>query len=564
MEAGRRPGRMTVLPVPSAEPEPFDPAPAGGGLRAEPRWLGRATWAFVGLGVVLRVAMYGLDFPLWWDEAFVAVNLLRRGYLDLLRPLDYGQVCPLLFLWAELAAARLLGFSEWSLRLFPLGCAVAGVFLFRAMARQVVRGRAELIAVAVLAVSVHPIRHAADLKPYATDLLAAVVLQGLALGWLRDRGRPGRLWGLAGFVPFALLASHPAAFVAGGVGAALAWPAWRSGRRGVRSAFLAYGLAMMATSAWVYVGFTRAQASASGPGMGMMWARSFPPLDSPLGLVRWLATVHTGDMLAYPCGGERGASTLGLGLAIAGAVAIGRRGRFAALGVLVGPLGLALIAAALRRYPYGGPAPHGSAARVMQYAAPGLCLLIGVGAASLLARVGSDRLRGRITRIGLSALIVIGLVPIVEGARHPYRAYQAHAAREFARRFWPEVGSGAEVACLRWDLGVAEWDSVRLGIAVATCNQAIESPSRRAGGPDYRKVSAGHPLRCVLAAAPERDGPEVEAWLNGMAARFDLRSRATVVYDAAEPGRRPVPERFEVFEFVPRAGPGQPPASIGP
>ena len=99
-------------------------------------------------------ACYLLDFPLWWDEAFVAVNLLRRGYLDLLRPLDYGQVCPLLFLWAELTAVRWLGFSEWSLRLFPLACSAASVVLFRVAAGQVSEGRALLLAVAIFAVSV--------------------------------------------------------------------------------------------------------------------------------------------------------------------------------------------------------------------------------------------------------------------------------------------------------------------------------------------------------------------------------------------------------------------------
>ena len=93
-----------------------------------------------GWGLRSGLPAYLLDFPLWWDEAFVAVNFLRRGYLDLLRPLDYGQVCPLLFLWAELTAVRWSGFSEWSLRLFPLACAVASVVLFRVAAGQVCGG----------------------------------------------------------------------------------------------------------------------------------------------------------------------------------------------------------------------------------------------------------------------------------------------------------------------------------------------------------------------------------------------------------------------------------------
>ena len=38
--------------------------------------LAKAIWAFVWLGVILRVVTYLLNFPLWGDEAFVAVNLI--------------------------------------------------------------------------------------------------------------------------------------------------------------------------------------------------------------------------------------------------------------------------------------------------------------------------------------------------------------------------------------------------------------------------------------------------------------------------------------------------------
>jgi hypothetical protein len=512
----------------------------------------RAVWGFVALGVALRVTYYSLNFPLWWDEAFVAVNLLRRGYFDLVRPLDYGQVCPLLFLWTELTAVRWLGFSEWSLRLFPLVCSAMSVVLFRWMAGQVLGGRALLLAVAIFAVSTHPIKHAADVKPYASDALFSVALLIPAFAWSKANRRAGPLWALATITPIALLSSHPSIFLAGGIGLALAWPAWRSGDWSVRTAFLTYGLVNVATYVGIYAAFTREQASAASPGMAMMWQKSFPPLDSIVGLVRWLAVVHTGEMLSYPCGGEGGASSLSLGLCVVGAVALWRRRRRVALGCLLAPLGVAMIAAAVKRYPYGGPAPHGSSARVMQYAAPGLCLLIGLGASKILERVRDLRLRRRLLRLSMVGLVVVGIVPIVASLGHPYRAYQAEAARRFARDFWPGVGRGAEVACLRWDLDVAEWDSVRLGVAVMLCDQAIYSPSRRAGGPDWDAISRDRPLRCVIGEVGGSDGPRVEAWLNRMNRRFDLRRRETREMNAAEPGRRPVIEKFEILEFVPK------------
>ena len=167
---------------------------------------------------------------------------------------------------------------------------------------------------------------------------------------------------------------------------------------------------------------------------------------------------------------------------------------------------------------------------------------------------GSDRP----LRLACVVLLVVGLAPLIEGARHPYRAYQAEAARRFARGFWPEVGRGAEVACLRWDYGVAEWDSVRLGIAVSLCNQAIYSPSRRSGGPRWDAVSEGRPLRCVLGVEAESDAPRVDSWLEEMSARYRLTRRKVIPVDTAEPGRPPRPERYEVFEFVPNPGADQP------
>ncbi len=175
----------------------------GGEISRAARRLEQATWAFVALGVLLRIARYAMNYPLWWDEAFVAVNFIRRGYVDLLRPLDYGQVCPVLFLWAELTFVKLLGFSEWSLRLFPLGCAVASVVLFRHVASRVVSGVPLLLAVAIFAVSYHPIRHAADVKPYASDLLVSLALAAAALEWLRSPQQARWIWVFSAVAPVA-------------------------------------------------------------------------------------------------------------------------------------------------------------------------------------------------------------------------------------------------------------------------------------------------------------------------------------------------------------------------
>ena len=60
---------------------------------------------------------HALAFPLWGDEAFVAISLLTRDLDGLSRPLEYFQIWPPGFLWDEWLAVRAFGTSEWALRL---------------------------------------------------------------------------------------------------------------------------------------------------------------------------------------------------------------------------------------------------------------------------------------------------------------------------------------------------------------------------------------------------------------------------------------------------------------
>jgi hypothetical protein len=518
--------------------------------RLATRRLEWAIWGFVGLGVLLRIARYAMDYPLWWDEAFVAVNFIRRDYLTLLRPLDYGQVCPILFLWAELTVVKLLGFSEWSLRLFPLACGILSVFLFRYLAGRVLQGVALVLAVAIFAVAYHPIRHAADVKPYASDLLSALALLALAFDWWRAPERAGRMWALAAIAPLAIALSHPAVFVTGGIVLGLHPAVVKAGRQAVWIAYATFALGTVGVFVGLYLAFTSAQAGATLSTMQAQWTAAFPPLDGILALARWVATVHTGSMFAYPCGGERGGSSLTLLLFVVGAVALWRRGGKEIVLLCLAPFGLAIVAAAIKRYPYGGVA-HGSPARVMQYLAPSICLLAGVGSATVLGYFRRPRVKVWALCGALLVLAGVGILPLVAEAGHPYRAIHAQRAREFARRFWPEFVRDAEPVCLRWDLGLGDWDSTNLNVAVYLCNQMIYDPQRRRRiEPKWQNVSGERPLRCV-ASLEDPGEPSVASWLAEMKGRYRLRSCRQIVVDMAERNARPRNERYYVYEFVP-------------
>ena len=174
------------------------------------------------------------------------------------------------------------------------------------------------------------------------------------------------------------------------------------------------------------------------------------------------------------------------------------------------PFGLALMAAAIKRYPYGGVA-HGSPARVMQYLAPSICLLAGLGSATVLGffRRPSSSAVGVCPACCL-VLAAVGVLPLAAEARHPFRSIHAQRAREFAREFWPEFVREAEPVCLRWDLGLGDWDSTNLNVAVYLCNQMIYAPHRRQRWePRWQDVSEDTAAAvCCFAPGPggERGG----------------------------------------------------------
>ncbi len=508
------------------------------------RWVG----VFLALGVALRLLRFALNHPLWRDEAYLAWNVLDRDYAGLTKPLDYQQVCPLLFLWIEKAVVQALGFREWSLRLVPTAAAVAGLFVLRHVARRLFRGVAVAIAVAILAVGFTPIRHGGEVKPYATDFLVASSLIGLAVEWLRTPGRVRFLWALAALGPVAVGISNPSIFVAAGVAVVLAGPVLRtrSPRRTVP--FAAFGMATAATFLVLLRWVNAPQGESVMPWMRVYWAKAFPP-PSPLGLVGWLARAHTSQMFAYPAGGDVGASALTTGLVVAAVAAYLRRGSRTVLALLLAPFAMGLAAAFLGRYPYGG------SARTMQYVAPSIILMAGLGAAVLLARLPRPAWRARAPAWALSGLAAVGVGMMARDATHPYMEPIDRDGRDFARRLWAEESSGAELVCARTDLRLPLDPLVWRGdrAAVYLCHQAIYSPRHRAKAPPrLDRVSDTHPLRLVVFGETRGDAEIVARWIAERAGRFTLRSRRVrVLNEGLRRGKALAEDRYVIYELGP-------------
>lgn len=521
----------------------------------EPAWGDRRVARWVGLfmvvGVTIRLLRFGLVHPLWRDEAYLACNIWGRDYAGLARPLDYQQVCPLLFLWLEKAVVDVLGFREWTLRLVPTAAAIASMFVLRHVAGRLLKGVAMAAAVAFLAVAWTPIRHGGEVKPYASDFLLALGLIALAVEWVRTPARVRFLWALAIVGPMAVGLSNPSIFVAAGVGIVLAGPVLRTRSPRAIVPFLAF--AALTSSAFLVLldRINAPQAENVMPWMRVYWAGAFPP-RSPGRLLAWLARAHTSQMFAYPAGGDVGASSMTTGLVVAAVVAYLRRGSKVVLALLLAPFGMGLAAAFLGRYPYGG------SARTMQYVAPSIVLMAGLGAAVLLARLPRPRWRAEGPAWLFRGLLAVGVGLIVWEAARPYLAPMDRDARAFARRFWAEESAGAEIVCARTDLHLPldplVWQGGRA--AVYLCDQAIDSPRHGAKAPPRpERVSASHPLRVVVFGETRGDAEVVARWIRERAGRLVLRARRVRVFnEGRRRGKALEEDRYVVYELVPDGG----------
>ena len=376
-----------------------------------------AVGACIAFGVGLRVLALARDPSLWGDEAMLALNVVHRPVGGLLGPLDLNQGAPVGYLVMVKLLTLALGSAEWVLRLPSLVAALVSLPLVaRVAARELSRAGA-LWATALFALAPHAVGYAGEFKQYGFDLGVAAGL--LALGqsaWLRaTRGAFLRL-AVGGAV--AVWFSHPAAFVLAGVGAALcARPVGWTPR-------LLVGGVWAVSFALVYLLFTRHLGA--NRYLSDYWAGVFWPLPprSP-GDLAWLVH-HLVALFDTPAGfGTEGFRSESLAALVAALALLTLARRPLALAIVL-PVGAALAASALGKYPFAG--------RFMLFAVPGLMLAVGEGVAVTASRLRPlHRLAPWL--VG-GALVAPLLAELAHRAQYPEHAEDVRGAVEYAANHW--------------------------------------------------------------------------------------------------------------------------------
>ena len=136
----------------------------------------------ISFGVFLAVAQYASNRSLWLDEIFVAMNIISRNPFQLLQPLDYYQVAPILFLQVEKLFSVLIPDTDLAVRTFPLMAFLASLYLvYRILATIHVNKYAVLVGLALFTFNSPLIYYASEAKQYMIDVLGASLIYFLLL-----------------------------------------------------------------------------------------------------------------------------------------------------------------------------------------------------------------------------------------------------------------------------------------------------------------------------------------------------------------------------------------------
>lgn len=176
-------------------------------------------WLLIILGISYRITLFLQNRNLIIDEANVVRNVYERNLLGLLKPLDYEQYAPPLYLWQLEISSWIFGYSEYAMRLPALIWGIGALFVFFALNRKLMEEKAAWLALGLLSGAPPVIKYAAEVKQYGPDLCIALLLTYSALkadvfSW--NRRRFFLFWGICGSI--AIWASQPSVFVLACIG----------------------------------------------------------------------------------------------------------------------------------------------------------------------------------------------------------------------------------------------------------------------------------------------------------------------------------------------------------
>ena len=338
-------------------------------------------------GALVRIVGFLQNASLNGDEAMLSLSIGTRTFGQLLLPLDYSQVAPIPFLWAERLVTLAAGVSGYALRLLPLMAGIGLLWVVYNLADTLLGRVQALVALALSATSYPLMRYSVEVKPYIVDSLVSAVLIWIAVRTV-ENVEDRRWWAslaIAGSV--GVLVSIPAVLVCAGAVAGLTVAAMRKRRVYLLPAVALLGMLWGGIFTGAYFRWYAPNADASY--MREFWGENFllpgtsgfiARFGSGLGELSCTLTCWRGAIDIWPM--------LLLLAAIGLAALLRRRGPEYAI-FLAGPILAVFAASMLGQYPV--------ATRLLLFSAPLFAILVAAGAVAVSMRLERSwpRIRAR-------------------------------------------------------------------------------------------------------------------------------------------------------------------------
>jgi photosystem II stability/assembly factor-like uncharacterized protein len=153
------------------------------------------------IGFLLSAYQFFYNRSLHTDEATLALNIINRNYFALLKPLDYTQVAPILFLQIEKIFSEFFPDSEFGLRLFPLLSFWFSILLFFKIIKLIQNNNFTIILSLLIFIFIpRLIYYSSEVKQYMTDLFVLTLMYYLVLRKYKDEKYKYYYLGIAGSI----------------------------------------------------------------------------------------------------------------------------------------------------------------------------------------------------------------------------------------------------------------------------------------------------------------------------------------------------------------------------
>ena len=148
--------------------------------------------------LTLAIINFFYNRSIWLDEAFLALNIIERNYLELLKPLGYNQIAPIGYLWFEKLIGSIFGYKEWALRLYAFLTFLGSLYFLYHIVIRFFKDRFLAWFVLALFVSFRPVLYfSAEIKPYMGDAFWGLFLWYLYLKIPDDKTNKKLLYSFA-------------------------------------------------------------------------------------------------------------------------------------------------------------------------------------------------------------------------------------------------------------------------------------------------------------------------------------------------------------------------------